>query len=237
MTKIAIIFAGQLRCFDYIVDNLLQNVINYYNADVFCHTWTSNEKDGTPNLDKNEIETKLQKLNPKKIQIDEFILEKYVTDENLLKKYKDPKDNWYGSRSPRTIAHYYSVYAANELKKQYEIENNFKYDFVIRSRYDMELKDVLYPLSELLKLDINSFYMHTHSSSNNVNPGVYFGGSEVMDKVSSMYTFFNTYFNQGIIIFDECVFNHHLKYQNINIKRINLPYYLRRCTKPFIHPG
>jgi hypothetical protein len=35
---------------------------------------------------------------------------------------------------------YYSIYKSNELKKQYEIENNFKYDYVIRLRMDVQFE-------------------------------------------------------------------------------------------------
>ena len=52
---------------------------------------------------------------------------------------------------------FYSIWKANELKKEYEKKNNFKYDCVIKSRFDVALFDKLDVMNQNLNY-IVSFY-------------------------------------------------------------------------------
>jgi hypothetical protein len=102
-------------------------------VDFFCHAWDYNTyKHKKINygegeqpvywaedilVDRNELVQTLQLFNPKKFHID---------DKSAL-----PDDDHFFWHSLT-----YSMMYANYLKKQYEIENNFRYAYVIKTRYD-----------------------------------------------------------------------------------------------------
>ena len=118
--RVAICISGQIRT-GYDKTLLLQKIflIDSLNADVFCCFEDTNE----------EIKQFIKdNLKPKKII--------YVN--NIP---KDPQCNIdYGAMSM-----YNKIYLANKLKKEYEIDNNFIYDYVIRIRPDLVVKEHLPP--------------------------------------------------------------------------------------------
>jgi len=116
--KVAICMSGQIRD-GYDKTLLLHKIflIDSLNSDVFCCFEETT----------NEIKHFINKnLNPKKII--------YVNDIN-----KDHKSNI----SHGTLCMYNKIYLANKLKKEFEEKNNFTYDFVIRIRPDLVIKEHL----------------------------------------------------------------------------------------------
>jgi hypothetical protein len=236
--RIAFLFVGQLRTFEHNVGNIKQQ-LEYFKAtpgvtcvDVFCHTWT---RDGIqagwkPMQEKEhgseEAITDLlqQTLSPKKIQVNEYIEKDYMPNEEIWARYQDKNDHWYGWRGTRTIGMNYTLYACNELKKQYEEEQGWKYDLVIKTRYDVQYRRPAISREDLKRLDLTKFWMPTNSSSNNVNDIIFFGNSEIMDRVCCMYPLFDKYYKEGVIIFCENILSHHLTANNIPIGRIDIPY-------------
>lgn len=128
--KIAVCLSGQLRTCLYALPSQVQWFISKdndfeYEIDYFCHTWIE------PNLHRvgindfleeessvtiNEIEDAIKVCNPK-----DMLFEKYTDI-----PYKFP---W--------AEMFYSALMANRLKRKYEINNNFRYDLVVKSRYDL----------------------------------------------------------------------------------------------------
>ncbi len=90
-----------------------KHIINKNNTDVFFHTW---DYEFEKELVKNYT-PKLYKTEPQKVF-----------------------ENTVSGPTKRVQAHYskwYSTKAVNDLRQKYEADNNFKYDFVITSRFDM----------------------------------------------------------------------------------------------------
>ena len=116
--KVAICISGQIRngyqeCF--LLFNLF--LINPLNADIFCCFEDCDEQI------KNYVN---RELKPKKI----IYVTDYIKNENNI-------------INTGTLSMYNKIYLANQLKKEYEIENNFIYDHVIRIRPDLILKEFL----------------------------------------------------------------------------------------------
>tara|TARA_Y100000310_G_scaffold231004_1_gene233537 strand:+ start:8147 stop:8863 length:717 start_codon:yes stop_codon:yes gene_type:complete len=87
-----------------------ENILDVNDVDVFMHSWSL------------ELKSELIKLyNPKKYKFEEQI--EFDTKENLREHIT--KSRFYGNKS------------VLNLKKQYELENNFKYDWVMISRFDL----------------------------------------------------------------------------------------------------
>lgn len=131
--RAALCFYGQPRFFD-ITHKLYYSLISEkYNVDVFIHTWWSEKLVGTlypmgkhaektlSAEDRTVRENLIYELNelykPKLIGYDDF-------NEIDIPK----KTNYY---------QYYTQYAVKNLLEKYENDNGFKYDFVIRTRFDL----------------------------------------------------------------------------------------------------
>ena len=134
--RVAVLLTGQLRTwevcklgirgyFDNGVKNMYNGWTRDFETDYFLHTWDINswrntkEPHGFPEaFDIEKIpEDSKQKLkdfyNPKSIEIE---------------KFEDFGHPW--------LPMFYSFTKANQAKRNYEIQNNFVYDLVIKTRFD-----------------------------------------------------------------------------------------------------
>lgn len=96
--------------------------LDKYNIDVFVHTWSVNYK--------NNI---IKYYNPKKFLFQkqkEFEIPSYV---EISQEYKERDSN----RIQNHYSRWYSTKKVIDLKKQYEEENNFTYNFVLITRFDV----------------------------------------------------------------------------------------------------
>lgn len=140
--RVAICISGQPRDIEVGVEQVINNIINCnpeLDFDVFAHAWISNSgdpwdtaqeqqrgivgtQDGTP------AEKILTVLKPKL-----WLFEEQINFENYTKFF-----NTHPTAKQSSLAsNFYSVYVANNLKKQYENMEGFVYDYVIRMRYDL----------------------------------------------------------------------------------------------------
>jgi len=86
-------------------------------VDVFVHTWSVDRKDDIEKMYKPKMSTYEHQI--------QFKIPSHVKGKPVR------KNNHYSK--------WYSTMKSVELKRQYEEENNFKYDFVITSRFDIAL--------------------------------------------------------------------------------------------------
>lgn len=140
--KAAICISGQPRDIDVGVEQVLKNIVKHninINFDIFCHAWTpesDNLWDTAQDHQRLEVgvqkkkacETILSVLQPKL-----WLFEKQVDFSNYTKFFNSHPT----AKQASLASNFYSVYAANNLKRQYEIMHNFVYDCVIRMRYDL----------------------------------------------------------------------------------------------------
>ena len=96
-----------------------------YDVDTFIHSWDVNNKEEILNL-----------YNPVSF---EFEQQKKFVDEmsNLDEEYFFKHGAYHNNTMFKTFSVSYSRKMSVELKKQYEMQNNFKYDCVIMARYDL----------------------------------------------------------------------------------------------------
>ena len=138
-------------------------------------------------ISNNEIEHQIRGLAPQ-------IKSSFVEKESLNDSVKDvhlTKWEWLKKRQLR------KMYNCNQLRKKYEVKNNFNYDIIVRSRFDFG-PNVL--------IDVEGIYKKTHNSQNKLfvfggwpcSPpmifmdkffcdGFVFGSPEVMDIFCSLF--------------------------------------------------
>jgi len=102
----------------------------------------------------------------------------------------------------------------SKLKKQYEKDNNFKYDCVIRCRFDYFFTK---------KYDLNNFnfnFLNIKSDCNHtpyaINDHLALSNSQIMDIYSDIYNNIDHYYNKGIEFNPEVILGYHIQINNIN---------------------
>jgi len=186
--KIALCLSGQPRCFDQGFVFHYHNIIKHNDVDVFCHVWKF-----------DDVDSLIELYKPKKIIVEEMI----TPDLSKYTRVPAPTPNW-KVKNPAlsTYAQLYAIDKVFSLKRQYEIENNFQYDWAIRSRYDFAVNFKI-PFVEL-----NKNYLYIPNCRMTVerdfgNDQFAFSSSENMDKYSDTFNQLDYFYDNGTIMIGE----------------------------------
>ncbi len=165
--KIALCLYGQPRFFkSESYRSLKEHIVDRYNADVFFHTWWSPECAG------NDIYITAPHTGGKILKGEDDVENELVSMYNpVLHKTDHPKvfdlreclnttdreyDIWSRDYVPaNALSMYYSIKQVQSLKRQYEDEHSFTYDWVIMARFDHLLIDFV----SLRTLDTAKLYV------------------------------------------------------------------------------
>ena len=222
--KIALCISGYLRTFEHAYDHLYRYLLSRVNCDVFIHTWNkigSSNRDmdlKLANIDTSLFTNKLNSFyNPKKI-----VVENQGSFDSTQKMF----DKAFGRDVQGVLSMFYKVEACNKLKSEYEEENNFKYDFVIRYRPDIVINDIL---DFTVKRDI--LYIPKFGDFGGLNDQFAYSSSEIMDTYSSLYSHIKEYVEEDDIMLNpEFLLNHHIHKNSIPVLRPKIHYYLKRAN-------
>lgn len=229
--KIAVCISGGVR-YPHLGLQSIQKIIPNEYVKVFIHTWKIKDRDsflktisGLEHKEEDKtVETNLSFLE--NYNYEKLLIENYdeckKRFEHLLSSLRfvpatDPEDR------PRTdvgpISMHYSIHKANQLKSEYEKENNMIFDWVIRMRTDSDFRyDVLDMNSLNSKLNIPS---GEDWASNSINDQFAIGTSHAIDLYSSLYS--NFHYTQSSKYYPETILSLHLKNMNLNPNRIDFP--------------
>lgn len=158
----------------------------------------------------------------KKLLIEDYTEyeKKFQTLFNSLKfvPSTDPEDE-YPRNDIGPISMHYSIFKANQLKKQFEVENNLTFDWVIRMRTDSDFRyNTLDVRSLTADLNIPS---GEDWSDLGINDQFAIGHSNIMDLYSDLYN--KLHYTQSIKYYPERMLYLHLKNMNILPNRIDFP--------------
>lgn len=204
--RIAVCLSGELRTWEFCKESIKKffeqgTVVNFPNetsaanatieVDYFTHTWDSDRKyyhngtlytwrnrDNTTETNDNAIQTMVDWLKPKK----------HLTG----KKRERTELNEIG-----TFLDLFQSFAASvKLKREYEIENNFEYDIVVKCRYDLLFSSAYEPVRNMIypwRIFENTIYndcdiwFTNESNRLNIQDVVFYGSSFSMDRLSNVY--------------------------------------------------
>ena len=146
--RVALCISGQPRNVSRGIENILK--FFKFDFDVFVHAWWDNNsnrdtfkkilydgrKDEVSELMNNDWVCSLYE----NFDVNKILIEKQIqlTVPEILEKRKLQFTHTFG-----VCSSLYSIYKCNELRRQFEIENNFEYDWVIRTRSDFGLSEPL----------------------------------------------------------------------------------------------
>jgi len=212
--RVAICISGEFRTFKQNYKALMQNMIEPYNADVFISSWTkSSAMDIQGNkteliIDKKEI---LEMYKPKGLKLYDFE-ENYFYE---LKGIKIPealikaKPNHFRANLPQ----FYLMKDCNNQKTAYEDKNKFKYDVVIRTRFDL----LPFKKINLNTLDLKKIYLKHIINDTYYCDQFAISSSELIDKYTSVFDRLESYWKNPLqdgqfknILNGETLMRHHL---------------------------
>jgi hypothetical protein len=195
--KVALCLSGQLRTFEKTYELIYNNIIVPNNADVFIHSWITDENTyfGTdPSriyiTDDNSHLKALELYKPKK-----YLFEKPKSFKNYhhLKipigwqnTCKSNIINPSAHIATQTVSMFYGIYKCNELKEDYANENNITYDAVIRLRFDAIIpKQILISNFNLNNL----YYQNLNHPDNIISDWINIGNNNIMNIFSSIFLY------------------------------------------------
>lgn len=230
--KIAVCISGGIRYPHLGLQSIKKIMPNEY-VKIFIHTWKIEDimsfLKTLHGLEHKEIE--------KLCEIDLSFLENYDYEKLLIEKYDQSKKKFerlldclkfVPSTDSEDIQHridvgpismQYSIFKANELKKEYEKENNMVFDWVIRMRTDSDFryeKLDLYTLDHELNIPSGEDW-----GDNSINDQFAIGTSHAMNLYSDLYNNFHYY--QSVKYYPERILHSHLNKMNLTPNRIDFP--------------
>lgn len=168
--KVAICISGLIRT-GIQAYRSFEQFFGELNADVFFHTWHDTKKESAI----------IDLYKPKKYSIQQPFPKDSITN-------SDDMGSW-GNML-------YSIMMSNEMKKKYEIENNFRYDFVIKTRFDLIFPNrYKFPNIPIMPRTIycsggNNGVNHTDYESHGINDVIFWGDSESMDIATNVFMYY-----------------------------------------------
>jgi hypothetical protein len=214
MVKVAVLMSGFMYNYKFNYTSIIENLISLHNADVFIFTGRRNTlKDYHKEFFINEEEERYIKeiLSPIKLSFsddDEF----YIKELNELKElYKNHvssfkskmEDVYYlGEKGERNVDQYLRLKKAYELMHNYEKENNFKYDIIIRCRPD----DMILSPINLRKIYKSTVYVlgpgkiSSLYEENFVSEHFFYGDNDTMKKICTEFSSHYGSYHKTVIV-------------------------------------
>lgn len=214
--SVALCLSGQSRFVHEGYKLLSKNLIGFEDFDIFIHTWKDNQYNKVLDLyNTKDHVIEYQRYN---IMLGEVDVD--YTQRNA------------GSGNFVHYSMFYSIWKANDLKSKYESKNNFKYDCVIKSRFDVALFDKINVLDEDLSF-INS--PDVCGNPKVISDWFNFSSSKNMDLYLDVYNNMQNYKKEGVRMNSgEELLTHHYKKCNLEILKIKKNLCLIRENKTHI---
>jgi hypothetical protein len=155
--RVAICLSGQTRNWMGCGDTIKNHIIDPLKADVFVHTWTiKGEK---------VINEATGDYIPPPTPMVGNIRDFYKPTSSIIEEPDyDKFKKIHPQRYYNVLMQHYSIWRANELKKEYEHANNMKYDLVIRCRFDLEIHK--FDIVDTLPNIVDTIYLPPNENMN-----------------------------------------------------------------------
>jgi hypothetical protein len=221
--RIALCLSGQPRFFKQGYQSLMQTLLSRYNCDLFIHSWYSEELLGKPFSTTHggtvgkvgfvEKDTPVQVVDlykPVSYRFDkpiDFNSNLTFTQENVRA----------GVNVNGIYSMFYSIKESILLAEEYELANNFKYDLVVRLRFDLQF------VSEIVFESYDLNYLYVPRSG---NPNVYydifgFGSSSLMSNYKNVFFDIERVWNPNKHFVGENILTDSLSLHNIPVTKID----------------
>lgn len=242
--KIAICFSGAIRNFRTCLPSIQKYILNGLQPDIFVHMWTFDSKDkdkldGKFKWRNSEVDLDYFKeiLKPKKCIINKFDnhWERKIEDESGLRDIVNNLEDDKRKYARSALGMYYKIMKCDELRIEYEKENDIEYDCVIRARLDYNFYDYLYP-DEIFPLKKNELiiikdrYNETAEAFKYSNDKFFISNGETMKKMCNLFKHMKKYIKYDNTEFEgQNLMIYHSNKLNLFTKKIGSWYNYIKC--------
>lgn len=213
--RIALCLSGQPRFIKEAAPYIIQNVCKGYQVDVFAHFWFDESITDHPykyggsgkwvdqRISKTAITDFISLYNPVKYVVEpskKFVDTQLKTDYcykpngelvSWTKHWKESNEPNYRNRMVNNwLSYHYSLSQVSRLKKEYEYEHDFKYDFVVKSRSDIILDNKF--IYEHYDKNVVHYMNSLNQPDNMIADWINFGGSRQMDVFMNTFNVFDS---------------------------------------------
>ncbi len=205
--RVALCLSGFARQLDKTAPSLKAAIIEPWNADVFVQTWDEvvqfdGKKSGGANT--SQIQDLLQPKSLRVLKIDEYN-ERFEREKADMFLLPGPTFPVTGCPDPvlfrlkNTLSMHFMINGADNLRRDAEERDGFKYDMVIRARMDEVFFNPLYPpFAE--KPEPKTIYTPDHSQWSAMCDQFACGDSESMSTYSDLYPNFQEVWTSRVFV-------------------------------------
>jgi len=229
--KIALILSGQFRDAKKSYESIKKYILDPYSPDIFISTWVNPSQivpsgwfGETPN-DDCSVDEIAEMYNPKSIVMETFDTNEGGFFHREAKKLDINLEEGTETKTTNVFAMWYKKHSANQLKIKWEEQNNFKYDVVVLSRFDLCFLEE--PIIEILppnKIKIPVGF----DWCGGIGDLFAYGDSITMDKYFQIFEKMKEYrLEDNISPTPELIHKHHIEKSRIELARWILKYQIR----------
>lgn len=208
--KIALCLSGHLRTYEKTYESIYEQLYNKYEVDTFISTWKNlgNKKyavdDPLPEGEIVDIEKVRKIYNPIQIVVDDPETE--VVSNRIKKDFEGIKLG-NGDKMSQLMIMLYKIWEVNSWKRYHEDKYNFKYDVVIRARFDVWLK--------YINMDLVKQKLYCTPGHLGVTDFVFAGPSLTIDALCDIFTVLTTEIPFNVFANIDQLWSTHLTNNNI----------------------
>lgn len=239
--RVALCLSGQARNIESKVNDIINNIITLFNCDVFIHTWydptNTNINKLCPGYENHNLSHNIPSIIKDILKPKSYIIEcqpnfknsriPILTDENIDRCFDYAKryDNksFTQNRNLAMYGMFMSLHKSIELKYLYELENDFQYDVVIKTRMDNCPIDRL-PIETIEPNTI--YYYDIGQPLDMISDWMAMGDSLAMNKYGNVVFEMENYIKKSIevdgIYCPELILKYYLKSHGLNTKAIKI---------------
>jgi len=220
--RVALCISGQMRFLEKGFQKLKDNLILPNNCDVFIHSWFDDSMIGENyssrwdyKVNQNITTDAINLYNPKL-----YKFEPPIDFNDKVDKYDEERVLGVYPRIIKTShSMFYSIMKCNDLKLKYEQYNNFKYDCVVRARFDYNLNTKI----DVSKLDLNNIYVNNGCTHEKlcVNDHIAISNSDNIDYYSDVFNNIDNIYNEGSRYNPEVILGRYI-HKKLNVVEVNL---------------
>jgi hypothetical protein len=222
--NVAICLSGAIK----FIDNglfTINKLSNTYDTKLFIHSWkiqdfanfNSNSWSAQPTREFVNYQDHHSENVFDRYKYESILVEPYEDKETYFRDIFDTiKFNRYERSDLGILSMFYSLHQSNLLKKQYEENNNIKFDCVIRMRSDSFIKHDL----TLENYNLNNLNVPCGCDWGGINDQFAFGNSYIMDLYSEVFNNIKTI--KRSIYHGETILRESVELYNINVDRPNI---------------
>jgi hypothetical protein len=204
--RLALCLSGQPRSYFEAQKYIKKNLLDKYNVDVFAHSWRIPGA-----LEQLTLSEQINFIYEPLYNISDFNLPESINSDMFVSNSSHPANF--------CTSMFYSIYRANEFRIRYEMQNNMKYDFVIRSRFDFALNKVI----DFSSLESGTVYIPKDVEGHSLlNDQFAIADSDAMNQYASTFLNLRKHYSRGVPFCGHAMLEANLDLFKIPVNRIEL---------------